>query len=267
MAVGFSFGATSGLTDEGISQYQKGIFDPLRLAERTLLQGGADALGAAGGYGIGRLYSTPQVHPVFKNTNGSTLTTTVKDASLMLCDRVNLELGNGIPHTRYEKYLAERFPALRELIDSKPIPKDRTCRFQIDNSKDSPQIWHDGTAGSKVYLQPAPTDLGKFLKLGDPVDALHERAHAANFKLEKYTEPKFRDMLLEDESEAVREGARAARQLNRTSAAETLESLVHDAGAVVKTNGTAFDRAWESTKGDTTKGFVQYKQYDELNKL
>ena len=77
MAVGFSFGATSGLTDEGISQYQKGIFDPLRLAGRTLLQGGADALGAAGGYGVGRLYSTPQVHPVFKDTDGPTLATTL----------------------------------------------------------------------------------------------------------------------------------------------------------------------------------------------
>ena len=176
----------------------------------------------------------------------------------MLYDRVNLELGNGIPHTRYEKYLTERFPALKELIDSKPIPQDRVCRFQVDNSKDKPQIWHNGAEGSKVFLQPAETDIGRLLKLGDPLIGIHERTHEVNFKLGTYTESEFRAKLMEDEIAAISEEAKAARKLNRTNEAEKLESLAKDEGAVLEKSGKAFKEAWESTRGDSSQSFVEY---------
>ena len=41
----------------------------------------------------------------------------------MAFDRMNLELGRGIPHARYESYLAERFPEVKELLEARKIPE------------------------------------------------------------------------------------------------------------------------------------------------
>ena len=113
-----------------------------------------------------------------------------------------------------------------------------------------------------MYLQPADTDKGRFLKLGDPLKAVHERVHATNLDLKQYTEAEFKEKLLSDELAAISEEAAAARRLNR-SEVSLLEHLGSDKESVLKEYGKAFDRAWESTKGDGTRTYSQFSNVEE----
>ncbi len=56
MGVGFSFGVTGGFTGEAMHQFQTGEFDPVKLAVRSMMQGGVDMLAGGTGYKAGRLY-------------------------------------------------------------------------------------------------------------------------------------------------------------------------------------------------------------------
>ncbi|MCC6980184.1 MAG: hypothetical protein IT343_17830 [Candidatus Melainabacteria bacterium] len=81
MGVGFSFGATGGFTGEAMNQIQKGEFDPVQLAVRSVLQGGVDMFAGGAGYKAGQLYmpkETIGAHPAFSENNGPTLVDQVR---------------------------------------------------------------------------------------------------------------------------------------------------------------------------------------------
>lgn len=84
MGVGFSFGVTGGFTGEAMHQFQTGEFDPVKLAVRSMMQGGVDMLAGGTGYKASRLYMSENAgtHQAFspKEGEGPSLMSQLKGA-------------------------------------------------------------------------------------------------------------------------------------------------------------------------------------------